>query len=87
MAGKRELYRPTVRARVTTGWQSPWDRREFVPATIVGSPADGYRATPAAAPTSPALSALARGNALVVVPQDMQNVAAGTELNCLLLDS
>lgn len=87
MAGKRELYRPTVRAQVTTGWQSPWERREFVAATIVGSPESGYRATPTAAPASPALSGLARGNALIVVPQDMQNVQAGTELNCLLLDS
>src|SRR5699024_2023882 len=86
MAGKRELYRPTVRAQVTTGWHSPWERREFVAATIVGSPESGYRATPTAAPASPALSGLARGNALIVVPQDMQNVEAGTELNCLLLD-
>lgn len=90
MAGKRELYRPTVRAAVTTGWSSPRDRREFLSATIVGSPEAGYQATPTTPPGSaaaaPALSGLARGNALIVVPQDMEQVFAGTELNCLLLD-
>jgi len=86
MAGYAELYRPTVRATVTTGWYSPAGRREFVRVTLAGSPQEGYRATPVGAPGTLLLSALARSNALAVVPEDLTEVGEGTALSCLVLD-
>ncbi|MBK5249412.1 MAG: molybdopterin molybdotransferase MoeA [Actinomycetales bacterium] len=87
MAGHAELYRPTVRASVTKGWDSPSDRREFVPVTLIGAPQEGYRATPVGSPGSLLLTGLARANALAVVPDDVREVSAGDELNCMILES
>lgn len=87
MAGYADLYRTSVPATVAQGWHSPPGRREFVPVQLVGSPDDGYRATPAGAPGALLLSGLARSNALAVVPEDVTEVAAGDELYCLALDA
>src|SRR5690606_7161536 len=87
MAGYTELYRPTVTATATTGWYSPSGRREFVRVTLAGSPREGYRATPVGSPSMLLLSALARANALAVVPEDLTDVTEGTALSCLLLDA
>ncbi|HLV04991.1 gephyrin-like molybdotransferase Glp [uncultured Georgenia sp.] len=86
MAGYTDLYRPTVTAETTTGWYSPAGRREFVRVTLAGSPAEGYRATPVGDPGRLLLSALARSNALAVVPEDVTDIAPGTRLSCLVLD-
>lgn len=87
MAGYTDLYRPTVRATVTRGWPSPAGRREFVRVTLSGSPQEGYRATPVGAPGTLLLSALARSNALAVVPEDLTDVAEGATLSCLVLEA
>lgn len=84
MAGYAEIYRPTVAARLTTPWTSPLGRREFVPARVTGRPG-AYEVTPTGPPGTALLSALAAANALLVVPQDSHEIAAGTELNCLVL--
>ncbi|MEE6295730.1 molybdotransferase-like divisome protein Glp [Georgenia wangjunii] len=86
MAGYTDLYRPSVPAAVTTGWYSPAGRREFVRVQLTGSPAEGYRAEPVGAPHALLLSALARSNALAVVPEDVTDVRAGDQLHCLVLD-
>src|SRR5699024_5769679 len=80
MAGYSEKFRSTVQARVTSGWYSPRDRREFVRVEVTGSPQRGYTATPAGTPEALLLSALARANALAVVSEDITDVAAGDEL-------
>ncbi|WP_418608028.1 hypothetical protein [Georgenia sp. SUBG003] len=54
---------------------------------VTGSPAEGYRAAPVGAPASLLLSALARANALAVVPEDVTDVRPGDRLHCLLLDA
>lgn len=87
MAGYTDLFRTSVPATVTHGWYSPRGRREFVRVQLVGSPDDGYRATPAGSPAALLLSGLARSNALAVVPEDVTEVAAGDELHCLALDA
>jgi len=87
MAGYGELYRDSVQAAVTDGWYSPAGRREFVRAHVTGSPGEGYRAAPVGAPASLLVSALARANALAVVPEDVTDVRPGDRLHCLLLDS
>lgn len=87
IAGHSELFRPSVTAAATARWYSPAGRREFVRVRLVGSPADGYRATPAGAPHALYVSELARANALAVVPEDVTDVAPGDELSCLILDA
>ncbi|UNX55456.1 molybdopterin molybdotransferase MoeA [Georgenia sp. TF02-10] len=87
MAGYGELYRPSVEAAVSHGWYSPAGRREFVRARVTGAPAEGYRAEPAGPPAGLLLSALARANALAVVPEGVTDVRAGDRLHCLLLES
>ncbi len=87
MAGYADLYRPAVRATMTRDWYSPAGRREFVRVTVTGSPREGYRATPVGSPGRLLLSALARSNALAVVPEEVTDVAEGSVLSCLLLDA
>ncbi|WP_127130996.1 gephyrin-like molybdotransferase Glp [Georgenia sp. SYP-B2076] len=87
MAGYTELYRPSVPAAVASGWYSPAGRREFVRVHLTGSPEQGYQAEPMGAPAALLLSALARSNALAVVPEDVTDVRAGDRLHCLLLDA
>lgn len=85
MAGQANLYRPSVRARAAQAWDSPSGVTQVVPASVVGSPAEGYTATPID-PGVPSLGALARANALVVVPEETTRVAAGDPLTCLVLE-
>ncbi|HWS56967.1 MAG TPA: gephyrin-like molybdotransferase Glp [Actinotalea sp.] len=86
MAGHSALYRPTVRAASTRPWASPAGRRQFVPATVTGSPTEGYLVTPVGDPAHVSLGALGRANALVVVGEDTTRVRAGDTLACLVLD-
>ncbi|UFU07308.1 molybdopterin molybdotransferase MoeA [Ruania halotolerans] len=87
MAGHSERYRPTVSATVTHAWTSPPGRRQFVPITVLGSPEQGYRATPVGDPRRPLVSALSRANALAVVPESVEEVEVGARLHCLVLES
>ena len=52
MAGHTEVFRPSVAARADTGWISPPGLRQFVPATVLGSPDEGYRLTPLGDPSA-----------------------------------
>lgn len=84
MAGYAEIYRPTVPAKLTAAWRSPAGRREFVPAVLSGRPGN-YEVTPTGPPGTMHLSALARANALLVIPQDREYLSPGTDLNCMVL--
>ncbi|KGM08504.1 hypothetical protein N868_08565 [Cellulomonas carbonis T26] len=84
MAGHADLFRPSVRAAVTHPWRSPAGLRQFVPATVAGSPLDGYTVTPLGR-DDVALSDVARANALAVVGEDTTVVRAGDTLACLVL--
>ncbi|WP_024285456.1 gephyrin-like molybdotransferase Glp [Cellulomonas sp. KRMCY2] len=86
MAGHTDLFRPSVRAAVTTPWASPAGRRQFVPATVSGSPTEGYLVTPVGDPSTVSLSALAGANALAVVGEDTTLVRVGDPLVCLVLE-
>ncbi|SEE94146.1 gephyrin-like molybdotransferase Glp [Ruania alba] len=87
MAGHAEQYRPTVPAAVTQAWTSPAARRQFVPVRVLGSPDQGYRATPVGDPKRPLVSAMSRANALAVVPESVEEVEVGAQLHCLVLES
>ncbi|WP_372593594.1 gephyrin-like molybdotransferase Glp, partial [Actinotalea sp.] len=86
MAGYADLYRPSVRAASAQPWRSPSGRRQFVPATVVGSPTEGYVAHPVGDPGQVSLGSLATANALAVVGEDTTTVRAGDTLACLVLD-
>lgn len=87
IAGWHTLHRTSLPARVTEGWHSPADKRQFVPVHLTGSPSKGYTAEPTTQPGTTRLLALARANAIAVVPEDVRTVVAGDTLHCLLLDS
>ena len=86
MAGHAELYRSSVAATVSTGWGSPAGLRQFVPANVLGTPDEGYTATPLGDPAAPSVTALAQANALAVVNEKMTHVRAGQVLHCLVLE-
>ena len=86
IAGRPELFRPSVAAVATSGWPSPAGMRQFVPARLSGNPDEGYRVTPVGDPDELSLVALARANALAVVPEHDGAVHAGDRVHCLVLE-
>jgi len=86
MAGHAEVFRPSVAASVSAGWSSPAGLRQFVPVSLLGSPDEGYTATPLGDPTAPSTTALAQANALAVVNEKMAHVRTGQVLHCLVLE-
>jgi molybdopterin molybdotransferase len=86
MAGHVELYRSSVAATLDAGWESPAGLRQFVPANVLGTPDEGYVATPLGDPGAPSVTALSRANALVVVNEQTTLVSAGQVLHCLVLE-
>jgi molybdopterin molybdotransferase len=86
MAGHAELFRPSVAAEATEGWVSPPGLRQFVPATVLGSPDEGYRVTPIGDPSAPTINALAQANALAVVGEQDLTVHPGQVIHCLVLE-
>lgn len=86
MAGHTEVFRPSVAAEAATGWLSPPGLRQFVPATVLGSPDEGYRLTPLGDPAEPSISALAHANALAVVGENELTVHPGQTIHCLVLE-
>ncbi|WP_067780118.1 gephyrin-like molybdotransferase Glp [Actinomyces vulturis] len=87
IAGWSDLHRPSIPASVTKGWHSPLGKREFVPVHVTGSPTKGYRAEPCSESGVTRVSALAKANAIAVVPEDVVTVVSGDRLHCLLLDA
>lgn len=86
MAGHAEVFRPSVAAEAVEGWVSPPGLRQFVPATVLGSPEEGYRVTPIGDPSAPTVSALAHANALAVVGEQDLTVHPGQVIHCLVLE-
>ncbi len=85
MMGKRPYSRETTRARLTRGVSSPPGRRQY----LRGSYETG-RGGPVVEPVggsgSHLVGDLAQANCLVVVPEDVTAVAAGEQVQVLLLD-
>ncbi|MGV9812149.1 molybdotransferase-like divisome protein Glp [Streptomyces cellulosae] len=82
LMGLKDVHRPRVRAelRAEKALTSPKGRRQF----LRGRYADGV-VTPVGGAGSHLVAALARANALVVVPEDVEDVAPGTEVEVVLL--
>ncbi|MGV9952518.1 molybdotransferase-like divisome protein Glp [Streptomyces cellulosae] len=82
LMGLKDVHRPRVRAelRAEKALTSPKGRRQF----LRGRYADGV-VTPVGGAGSHLVAALARANALVVVPEDVEDVVPGTEVEVVLL--
>ncbi|MGQ4724927.1 molybdotransferase-like divisome protein Glp [Streptomyces tunisiensis] len=82
LMGLQDVHRPRVRAelRAEKALTSPKGRRQF----LRGRYADGV-VTPVGGAGSHLVAAVAQANALVVVPEDVEDVAPGTEVEVVLL--
>ncbi|MGA5342512.1 gephyrin-like molybdotransferase Glp [Streptomyces griseoincarnatus] len=82
LMGLQDVHRPRVRAelRAEKALTSPKGRRQF----LRGRYADGV-VTPVGGAGSHLVAALAQANALVVVPEDVEDMAPGTEVEVVLL--
>ncbi len=87
LAAETERHRASLTASSRRPWSSVAGRRDVVPGRLTGSPADGYRFEPTGDPEVPTLSALARADALALVPEEAERVSLGDELTCLVIDS
>ncbi|MFF4587785.1 gephyrin-like molybdotransferase Glp [Streptomyces sp. NPDC001388] len=82
LMGLKDVHRPTTRARLAAdkALTSPKGRRQFLRATC----ADGV-ARPVGGAGSHLVAALAQADALIVVPEDVESVEPGTEVEVVLL--
>ncbi|WP_405948561.1 molybdopterin molybdotransferase MoeA [Streptomyces prunicolor] len=82
LMGLDDVHRPTTRATLTTdkALTSPKGRRQF----LRGTYADG-EVTPVGGAGSHLVAALALADALIVVPEDVESVEPGTEVQVVLL--
>ncbi|MFF8638708.1 gephyrin-like molybdotransferase Glp [Streptomyces pilosus] len=82
LMGLGDVHRPRTRAKLTAdrALASPKGRRQF----LRGRYADGA-VTPVGGAGSHLVAALAQANALIVVPEDVESLAPGTEADVVLL--
>ncbi|MFF8592581.1 gephyrin-like molybdotransferase Glp [Streptomyces sp. NPDC015220] len=82
LMGLEDVHRPTARATLVAdkALSSPGGRRQF----LRGTYADG-RVTPQGGAGSHLIAALARADALIVVPEDTESVEPGAEVEVVLL--
>ncbi|CAM5661401.1 molybdotransferase-like divisome protein Glp [Streptomyces aurantiogriseus] len=82
LMGLEDVHRPTTRAKLTAdkALTSPRGRRQFLRATY----ADGT-VRPVGGAGSHLIAALAHADALIVVPEDVESVEPGTEVEVVLL--
>jgi len=92
MLSEPEVSRTPVRAVAAVGWSSPAGKRQYVRAVLEttgdgGVGPDGVpRVRPVGAQGSHLVADLAEATCLAVVPEHVTAVAAGDELDCLLLE-
>ncbi len=86
MLGWKQLSRPGVKAAVTQGFSSPPGVRQFVGCKLKGDPRTGYEAEVVGRPEATWVSSFASSNALIVVPEGVTNVTAGSVFTCMLLE-
>jgi molybdopterin molybdotransferase len=85
LAGADPVFRPSVRAHLLEGVQSPTGLREFRPAYVAERRGGGYTVQPlAGGPYT--LSGLAGCNGLLVLGERVSAAPAGSTVDVLLLD-
>jgi molybdopterin molybdotransferase len=77
MLGKRQLFRRTVQAIAGQPLMSPLGYRQYLHGTVMRHPDGGYVVEPVGDGTEALLARMARANCLIVVDEDVTEVAAG----------
>ncbi len=85
LMGRTPYSRPLVRARLTEAVRSIPGRRQFLRGRAETGP-DGTRVTPVGGAGSHLLGGLAQSNALIVLGEELEGVAGGTDVPVMLLD-
>ena len=85
MLGATPIERPRVRAVATKALTSPPGKRSFLRVQLEVKKG-AYVVTPVSGPGSHLLAGLSRANALAVVPEDVEKVAAGEPVDVLVLE-
>jgi molybdopterin molybdotransferase len=86
MLGVSRLHRPSVKAVLQTTLRSPEGKRQFARARWSPATDGSYLVTPLAGQASHMLADLAYANALVVIPEQVTEVAAGQVVDTVLLE-
>ncbi|MGY1723068.1 molybdotransferase-like divisome protein Glp [Blastococcus sp. SYSU DS0533] len=77
MLGKRQLFRRTVQAISGQHLLSPLGYRQYLHGTVMRHPEGGYVVEPVGEATDALLARMARANCLIVIDEDVTEVAAG----------
>ncbi len=77
MLGKRQLFRRTVQAISGQPLASPLGYRQYLHGTVMRHPDGGYVVEPVGDGTEALLARMARANCLIVIDEDVTEVAAG----------
>ena len=84
LAGRRDLERPSVAATLLEDIRS--DGRESYLRAIVTRDERGYVALTTGSQGSHLMTSLVQANALLIVPEGMREISAGTTLTALMID-
>jgi molybdopterin molybdotransferase len=85
MIGVEPLSRPVVRARVSEPLRSPPGRRSYLRA-FLSVEAGAYVVRPVGHPGSHLIASLAAANALIVVPEDVTEIAGQAAVSVVMLE-
>ena len=84
LAGFRQFDRPQIQVTFREGMQS--DGRESYVRAVVSRAEDGYEAVSTGSQGSHVLTSLVKANALVIIPEGVKEVKAGTRLQAMMID-
>jgi len=87
MIGAEPYTVPSVPATVRSGWRSPAGRRQYSRVEYALGEDGRGEISPAGGPGSHLVAGLARANALAIVPEHVTDVAPGTTLDVMVLDT
>jgi molybdopterin molybdotransferase len=85
MLGVDPIMRPVVRARVSEAVKSPSGKRSYLRGWLAVEEG-AYTVRPVGGAGSHLIASLAAANALVVVPEEVTEVAAGSPVNVMMLE-
>lgn len=85
MLGKKTFARPTVRAKLLEGVENNANRRNFIRVRVEKTDS-GYTARTTGEQGSGILTSVSRANGLLVIPEDVTLVNAGTVVDIQMLD-
>ena len=84
MQGRRDVARPSIRAEITAAIASPPDKRSFARVRLAHD-AGRWTATPTGAQGSHMVTSIALADGLAIVPEDVTEAPAGSQLDVQLL--